>query len=104
MSIRSRGCPRNCKRRAERHYATGLALGRLGRRRKATTREPGDLPSGEQQITILLPNPFLSADGDKILKQPDWSRLAVWDELRRRWLGLADPDPVDRSGRAFRHA
>ena len=60
--------------------------------------------AGEQQITILLPNPFLSADGDKILEEPDWSRLALWDGLRSRWLGLADPDPIDRSGRAFRHA
>src|SRR5262249_16255777 len=28
----------------------------------------------EQQITILLPNPFLSAD-DRVLKTPDWLRL-----------------------------
>ena len=35
---------------------------------------------GEQQITILLPNPFLSPDGEKVLTVPDWSRLALWDE------------------------
>jgi hypothetical protein len=34
---------------------------------------------------------------------PDWSRLALWDHLRSRWLGLAEPDPFDRSGRGFRH-
>ena len=56
----------------------------------------------EQQITILLPNPFLSAD-DKILKTPDWSRLELWDRLRARWLGATDADPVDRSGRGFSH-
>jgi hypothetical protein len=58
---------------------------------------------GEQQVTILLPNPFLSLDGDKVLKTPDWSRLALWDALRHRWCGLAEPDPIDRSGTGFRH-
>src|SRR5262249_43216920 len=41
----------------------------------------------EQQATILLPNPFLSPDSDKVLKTPDWSRLELWDRLRPRWLG-----------------
>jgi hypothetical protein len=58
---------------------------------------------GEQQITVLLPNPFLDAATDKVLKAPDWSRLALWDGLRARWLGLPTPDPFDRSGRGFRH-
>ncbi len=58
---------------------------------------------GEQQITVLLPNPFLDPETDKVLKVPDWSRLALWDRLRARWLGLEAPDPVDRSGRGFRH-
>jgi hypothetical protein len=58
---------------------------------------------GEQQITVLLPNPFLSPTNEKILKQPDWSRLALWDALRARWLGLAEPDPADRSATVFRH-
>jgi hypothetical protein len=56
----------------------------------------------EQQITILLPNPFLSAD-DKVLKTPDWPRLELWDRLRARWLGATEPDPLDRSGRGFSH-
>jgi hypothetical protein len=56
----------------------------------------------EQQITILLPNPFLSAD-DKVVKTPDWSRLELWDLLRARWLGASAPDPADRSGRGFSH-
>jgi hypothetical protein len=56
----------------------------------------------EQQVTILLPNPFLSAD-DKVLKTPDWSRLELWDRLRARWLGATEPDPLDRSGRGFSH-
>jgi hypothetical protein len=58
---------------------------------------------GEQQLTILLPNPFLSADGEMILPEPDWSRLALWDRLRGGWLGLGDPDPFDRSGSGFSH-
>lgn len=58
---------------------------------------------GEQQVTVLLPNPFLSADGEKVLKAPDWSRLALWDRLRARWCGLRAPDPADRSGKRFTH-
>jgi hypothetical protein len=57
----------------------------------------------EQQITILLPNPFLHPETDEILKEPDWSRLALWDRLRARWFSLAEPDPFDRSGLGFRH-
>lgn len=57
----------------------------------------------EQQITVLLPNPFLSPTNDKVLKHPDWSRLALWDALRARWLGLTEPDPLDRSATGFRH-
>ncbi|MGO9133714.1 MAG: hypothetical protein ACLP8A_06650 [Methylovirgula sp.] len=58
---------------------------------------------GEQQITILLPNPFLDRDTDKVLKTPDWSQLALWDRLRACWLGLDTPDPFDRSGKGFHH-
>ena len=58
---------------------------------------------GEQQITVLLPNPFLSPTNEKVLKTPDWSRLALWDALRARWLGLTMPDPLDRSATGFRH-
>jgi hypothetical protein len=57
----------------------------------------------EQQITVLLPNPFLDAETDKVLRVPDWSRLAMWDKLRARWLGLKEPDAFDRSGTGFRH-
>ena len=38
-----RGCPRNCKRRILRHMPLGISV--LGRRRRVTTRKPGDLPS-----------------------------------------------------------
>jgi len=55
----------------------------------------------EQQITVFFPNPFLSDDME-YLKEPDWSRLALWDKLRKQYLGL-DPDPQDRSARRFIH-
>ena len=57
---------------------------------------------GEQQATVLLPNPFLSRE-DKVLEEPNWSRLALWDALRARWTGLVGPDPVDRSSQGFTH-
>ncbi|HXM04770.1 MAG TPA: hypothetical protein VN939_19305 [Chthoniobacterales bacterium] len=56
----------------------------------------------EQQLTIFLPNPFLTPEM-QIAKEPDWSRLALWDQLRAQWLGLSQPDPFDRSGHKFQH-
>jgi hypothetical protein len=50
----------------------------------------------EQMITVFLPNPYLSADM-KRLPAPDWSRLELWDRLRREFLGH-DADPRDRDG------
>ena len=58
---------------------------------------------GEQQATIVFPNPFLSTDGREVLRSPDWSRLTLWDEMRFRYIGVKGPDPVDRSGTGFRH-
>ena len=54
----------------------------------------------DQQLNVLLPNPFLDDDDRPV--EPDWSRLACWDELRRRVLDLG-PDPADRLGSGFRH-
>ncbi|VAX29831.1 FIG01020671: hypothetical protein [hydrothermal vent metagenome] len=48
----------------------------------------------EQQMTIFLPNPFLT-DKMKVTRHPDWSKLALWDHLRKKFLGLA-PDDKDR--------
>jgi hypothetical protein len=59
--------------------------------------------AGEQQITVLLPNPFLDQDSERCLQTPEWSRLGLWDSLRARWLGFTEPDPVDRTGKGFRH-
>ena len=57
---------------------------------------------GDQQITVLLPNPFLD-DEQQLVDTPDWSRLELWDDLRLRLLGL-DSDPTDRLGERFVHA
>lgn len=56
---------------------------------------------GDQMLTVLLPNPFLD-DDDRPLDRPDWSRLEVWDELRRRYLDLPT-DPADRLGTDLAH-
>ncbi len=37
---------------------------------------------GEQMITVFFPNPYLSPDHQKIVEEPDWSRLALWQRLR----------------------
>ena len=39
---------------------------------------------GEQMITIFFPNPYLT-DEQKICQEPDWSRLALWEQLRETY-------------------
>lgn len=56
----------------------------------------------EQQMTIFFPNPFIS-DDDQIMKEPDWSRLAMWDDFQSRYLGRPQ-DELDRRGKGFSHA
>jgi len=56
---------------------------------------------GEQMVTVLLPNPFLD-DDDRLLTEPDWRRLELWDRLRHRFLQLP-ADPVDRTGDGLAH-
>ena len=56
---------------------------------------------GDQQITVLLPNPFLD-DDMRPFSEPRWDRLRCWDELRAEHLGLP-PDPADRLGTEFVH-
>ncbi len=54
---------------------------------------------GEQQMTVFLPNPLLTPE-QTVARPPDFSRLALWDALRERCLGLA-PDPLDRTAKGF---
>jgi len=56
---------------------------------------------GEQQITVLFPNPFLTEDL-AFADQPDWTRLHLWDHVRETYLGMP-PDDRDRSGRRMVH-
>ena len=55
--------------------------------------------AGEQQLTVLLPNPLLDRHVG-LLTPPRWDRLGAWDELRREFVGLA-PDPLDRTATEF---
>jgi hypothetical protein len=48
----------------------------------------------EQMITVFFPNPYLDGQ-DHRLREPDWSRLHVWNSIRRDYLGL-EPDLGDR--------
>ncbi|MGH9077663.1 MAG: DUF7676 family protein [Acidimicrobiales bacterium] len=57
--------------------------------------------AGDQQITVLLPNPFIT-DDQAVRDEADWDRLALWDRLRHRYLEIG-PDPLDRSSTGFRH-
>jgi hypothetical protein len=76
--------------------------------RQLSNDKPGDwglrLFNGadEQQITFMLPNPFLT-DEQRIIKDPEWDRLDLWDRLRHKYLGLGQ-DPLDRSSPGFSHA
>ena len=54
----------------------------------------------EQLMTVLLPNPFLDQDDQPC--EPNWERLALWDQLRSEFLNL-DSDPFDRCGHRFVH-
>lgn len=58
---------------------------------------------GEQQINVFLPNPFLDAETDRLLRKPDWAKLHLWDKLRARWCHLREADPRDRAGARFSH-
>jgi hypothetical protein len=59
------------------------------------------LPRPEQTLTIYLPNPLLTEQMD-YADPPDWSRLALWDHLRKCYLGI-DSDPLDRTAKRFTH-
>ncbi len=55
----------------------------------------------EQQLTVFLPNPLLD-DAAQPQSPPDWDRLALWDALRREYLGL-EPETLDRQAERFVH-
>ncbi len=40
---------------------------------------------GEQMLTVFFPNPYLT-DEQRFQKEPDWSRLALWEQLREQYV------------------
>jgi hypothetical protein len=48
---------------------------------------------GEQMITVHFPNPYFDADF-KRQREPDWTRTALWEDLRRRYAGGRAPATV----------
>ena len=57
--------------------------------------------AGQQQITVLLPNPHLD-EHQNYVEKPDWERLYLWDRLRQKYLSQGS-DLVDRSAPKFFH-
>lgn len=56
----------------------------------------------EPMISIFFPNPFINED-DSLAHEPQWSRLATWRAIARRWLGR-EPEAIDEEGAGFRPA
>jgi len=39
---------------------------------------------GEQMVTVLFPSPYFDDQSNR-LREPDWTRTTLWEELRRRY-------------------
>jgi hypothetical protein len=61
------------------------------------------LTDKDGHIVEIFPLPTDEGTLERVLWDPDWSRLALWDEMRSRYAGIPGLDPVDRSGTGFRH-
>lgn len=55
---------------------------------------------GEQQITVIMPSPFYQLIPFMRYASPDWSKLAMWDALRKKYLGISG-DSLDRQGKSM---
>ena len=55
---------------------------------------------GENGLSVFFPSPFLE-DDDSLPETPDFSRLATWRSIARRWLGR-EPETIDEQGTGFR--
>jgi hypothetical protein len=72
------------------------AIRRVGRAAFFRTRGGGHTPMtwglrlwngrGEQMTTVLFPSPYYDATF-ALLPEPDWRKVALWEELRRRYGG-----------------
>ena len=47
-------------------------------------------------ISFFLPNPFLTEEF-KVKNSPDWSKLMIWNYIRKKYLDL-DEDPGEPQG------
>lgn len=50
-------------------------------------------------LSIYFPNPFVLS-GDQLASEPDWSRLDVWRDISKRYLGRG-PEPFDETSLGF---
>lgn len=41
---------------------------------------------GEQMLTVLFPNPHFDDQSNR-LAEPDWARVEIWEDFRRRYRG-----------------
>ena len=55
-----------------------------------------------QMCSFFLPSPFL--DDRQKPQKPDWSRLELWNELRRRYLKETMPQPIPAATVAPHHS
>lgn len=54
---------------------------------------------GEPMVTIFFPSPFLT-DDDGIPEAPDFTRLATWRAIARKWLDR-EAEALDETGRGY---
>jgi hypothetical protein len=52
----------------------------------------------EQMITVFFPNPWLDPERMRPVREPDWSRLALWMRLRERYAGVPAEEPPEPAG------
>ncbi|MEM6671108.1 MAG: hypothetical protein AAF661_18040 [Pseudomonadota bacterium] len=55
--------------------------------------------AGEPMISIFFPNPFIE-DDDSLSETPDFTRLASWRAISKRWLAR-EPERIDEEGGGF---
>ena len=99
--LQSRGCPRNCKRKAKRRKP--LAQSSPGRRRAATTREPGDLPSTVVTRERVGRGAPMAGFGRSLFAVTRQMGRAMFDFVVLNALGRARCVVVDRNVERFTH-
>jgi hypothetical protein len=44
----------------------------------------------EQMVNIIFPNPYLTSELLPQRKNPDWSKLEMWKDMRKKYLGVVE--------------